>query len=129
MIVTRGMYDKEFKFDNNGKEESIIIKPLTTKHLPKLFSIIKVLQDSSIKDLQIKSTDTEDVKTSKQEKLSARMMEVLLEPEILTSVIEVVSATVEKSYPTMESEPRDEFIATNMFTLLPFIFEVNFRKK
>lgn len=129
MIVTKGMYDKEFKFDNNGKEESIIIKPLPVKLLPKLFHIVKALNDKDIKALQIVSSDTEDVKTEKQLKLSELMMDRLLEESVLQIVIDVVSATVEKSYPNMDVETRDEFITNNMFTLLPFIFEVNFKKK
>ena len=129
MIVTKGMYDKEFKFDNNGKEESIIIKPLPAKYMSKLFSIINALNNKDMKELQILKEDSEDTKTSKQLKLSEMIMDKLLEEDILQSVVEVVTATVEKSYPNMEPELREEFITSNMFTILPFIFEVNFKRK
>jgi len=129
MIVTKGMYDKEFKFDNNGKEESIIIKPLPSEHLKKLFSILKSVDTKDVKELQILTSDSEDIKTLKQQKLGQLFAERLLEDEILQSLLDIVSVTVKKSYPQLDEELRDEFVTNNIFTLLPFIIEVNIKKR
>jgi hypothetical protein len=108
MIVTKGMYDKEFKFMNNGKEETILIKPLPTSYLKKLFTIVKKFNEGN--------TSSED------------MVAILSESEVLPILIEVVAETVRKSYPDLDSVSLDEFVGINMFTLIPFIIEVNFKK-
>ena len=117
MIVTKGMYDKEFKFDNNGKEESIIIKPLNASYMSKLFSIVQTLNSEDVLALKIVSSDNEEVKTDKQLKINKLIMSKILEDKTLQDVIDIVTATVEKSYPTMDKELREEFITNNMFWL------------
>lgn len=115
MIVTKGMYDKEFKFDNNGKEETIIIKPLATKFLPKLFKVIRQFNAQNKEDLS-------------EEESTANLINTFAESDIIEHLAEIVFETVKKSYPELDTQSVDEFTSANMFKLLPFIIEVNFRK-
>ena len=115
MIVTKGMYDKEFKFDNNGKEETIIIKPLQTKYLPKMFKISKAFNGID--------------KSLPEEEQSSQIVDILTRDDIMPALIDVVYETVKKSYPEMEKDGTlDEFVSANMFKLLPFIIDVNFKR-
>jgi hypothetical protein len=108
MIVMKGMYDKEFEFDNNGKKETILIKPLPTLYLRKLFNIVK--------------------KFNEGQESSQDMIKILSDSEVLPQLVEVVTETVRKSYPDLDQVTLDEFVGINMFTLIPFIIEVNFKK-
>lgn len=110
MIITKGMYDKEFKIDNNGKEETILLKPLPLSNIPNLFKIMNEIQKHTID----KQVDVLGVLSS--------------DKDTTLLIMDVIKATVKKSYPELEDNLVDEFVAVNMFQLLPLVIEVNFRQ-
>lgn len=115
MIFSKGMYDKEFKFtDEEGKEQTILIKPLGGKSLGKLFKLAYAF------DIK-KDTITEDIDTSE-------IFNKLVEKELVNDIYDLVEETVFKSYPDQDKDVLKEFAVKNMFVLLPFVFEVNFGK-
>lgn len=115
MIVTKGMYDKEFKFDNNGKEESILIKPLPTKYLKQLFRVIRQFNEVNKEGL----TDAESTTV---------LINTFAESDVLPDLVELITETVKKAYPDIDAQSLEEFVQINMFKLLPFIIDVNFKK-
>jgi hypothetical protein len=109
MIVNKGMYDKEFKFDNAGKEESILLKPLPVANIPELFKIVAEIQRfTTAGTTDVLSVLSSDADTAKL-------------------IVNVVRASVKKSYPEMSDDVLDDFVSMNMFQLLPLVIEVNFR--
>lgn len=111
MLVMKGMYDKEFQFDNNGKEESIILKPLPLGTVKDLFKIMNAIQKHTNED---KTVD---------------VLGVLADDDVIADKItKVIKDTVKKSYPDMAEDVLDDFVAVNMFTLLPLVIEVNFKQ-
>lgn len=116
MIVTRGMYDKEFKFMNKGKEEIILIKPLPTKNIKALYKVINKLSELDKNDLS-------------EEEVTQKMIALFADSEVLPSLVEIVTETIRKGYPDMDPVTLDEFVQANMFQLMPFIVEVNLKKQ
>jgi hypothetical protein len=77
------------------------IKPLTGKHLPKLFGIAKVL-----------GGDDED-KMSK------------LEDKHIEAIYELCLETFKKSYPHKSLDELEPFVTQNMLAIFPLVVEVN----
>lgn len=114
-MITKGMYDKEFKINNNGVQETIIIKPLATRYLPKLFKILKKFNEQNMEGI----TEAEATNI---------MIDSFAESDVLIHLTELLTETVKKSYPDMDPVTIDEFVGANMFQLLPLMIEVNFKK-
>jgi len=101
------IYKKEVKIkDSMGNTNTYVLKPLSGKHLPKLYSLLQVL--STLED---KGTN-EDVLAMMDEKL-------------VTTVHELVLVTLCKSYPKESEEDLDDFVSQNLFQFISPLVEVN----
>ena len=108
MKTEKGMFDKSFEIEINGVNDIIIIKPLPIVEVP---TLIKVLSKLPAKD-----------EVSNQEILLS-----LADDDTMSEVLRLVKATIVKSYPEMDMESVDDFVAVNWIKILPLMSKVNIR--
>jgi len=115
MMFVKGMYDKEYKFtDDNGVEQSVIVKPLTGKSIGKMFKLAQAFEVK--KDVKAEDIDSNEI------------LAKIVEKDLVQDIFDIVKETIIRGYPGQDVEAIDEFTAKNMFNMLPIIFEVNFGK-
>jgi len=112
MIVTKGMFDKTFDIDIEGIPQKITLKPLPARMLGKLMTLSN--------DLQIKTTGDEQ-EDGKQ------LLELMSNPEVSSRMLELIEATITRSYPEWDKDMVNDFVTVNMFKLLPLVIQVNLR--
>lgn len=107
-----GMYDKEFDFvPVNGEATKIRLKPLTGKDLRTFFKIIKFL----------------DLGETPKELSQKEWIALFADSDLLADLEDVTIKSIKRSYPSWNDAAIAEFVAVNMFTLLPMLIEVNNR--
>jgi len=90
---------KEYEIDG----EKYLFKPLTISYLPKFFKVMKAFS---------KTKDDDDILEN-------------LTPEVGETLSELISAMLQKSYPDIEEDKRNEFALAHFSMLIMLLFEVN----
>lgn len=109
-MIMNEVYTKDFEFkDTTGGFSRITIKPLQTKHLPKLFKIAGKFQS-----LEGKGKD------------GINVLEILDE-KTTEDLIDLCVATIKRSLPSENQEVIEDFVSSHFLQLIPLIFEVNFK--
>lgn len=101
------IYKKKFIFkDVSGREEEYLLRPISGRFLPKLFSIIKKLApEGEVKEIKPKDMD---------EDAMGLLHELILE-------------TFKKSYPEKKEDELDMWVSQNLMALVEPFLEVNMR--
>ena len=90
---------KEYDIDG----EKYLFKPLTIRHLSKFFEVMKAFGDTK---------NEEDIFKN-------------LTPGVADTLAELISAMLQKSYPDIEEEKRNEFALKYFSILMQALFEIN----
>ncbi len=93
----------------NGEEDIFTLKPLPYKYLPKIFKLL-----NSLKDMD-KIEGKED---------ASKLFEILDE-ETISLIQELELETFKRSYPEEDVKVLEDFIMSNLFEIMPIIFEIN----
>ncbi len=99
------IFTKEVEVKIGGNTHKYVLRPLSGRHLPKFYSIVKKIQ-------QNKEGDKVDVTEFLDENTVASLHELTLE-------------TFKKSYPKEDEEKLDEFVSQNLLSLMEGLMQVN----
>jgi hypothetical protein len=110
------IYTKAITIKTAGGDREFKLRPLSGRHLPKLYKVMKVFM-------------AEDVDERLPEAEKNRQFFDKLAEDTIVDLHSMLVETLVKSYPQDSKEEIDEFVSQNLIALLPALIEVNFNNK
>jgi hypothetical protein len=110
------IYTKAITLKTTGGDREFKLRPLSGKHLPKLYKVMKIFMGQE---------ETEGLtEAEKNQKFFDKLNE-----ETIADLHSMLVETFVKSYPQDSKDEIDEFVSQNLIALMPALIEVNFNNR
>jgi len=103
-----GIYTEKFMYkDNDGIEQTLVLRPLPGKHLAALFGVVSKLNTGTGENMDMSKFDKETVQ----------------------DLYDMCLVTLERSNKGVNKEDLEEFVSVHFLELFPVIINLHFREK